>query len=143
MERMEKRFFKVLAIIIVLISYLLCMAIMWFVTMITILKILLSIIYAFLLLFAGIDFFHMINSIGKKVKNERKEEQIFLYHDYSCIRNFLICFSTAFFLLAYQCLLNFSIFCMIVVVILAIVCFAFSISMHIEAMKKVNSFNID
>lgn len=143
MEKMEKRFFKVMSIAIVLMAYMMCVVITWFVSINTIVKILLTIAYSFILLFAGIDFYHMIESTDTKAEDMIKEDKIISYHSNSGLRNLTICLCVLCILLAYEAFLFSMMIWVIIFILLAFLLLIFAIHSHLKAMKDVNVFNTD
>ena len=147
MEKMEKRFFKVMSIAIVLMAYMMCVVITWFVDINTIVNIVLIIAYGIILLFAGIDFYHMVDSMDTKVNDVvddmTREDKIFSYHLNSAVRNLTICLCVLCILLAYEAFLYSMIIWVIIFILLAFLLLIFAIHSHLKAMKDVNVFNTD
>ena len=143
MKKMEKRFFKVMSIAIVLMAYMMCVVITWFVDINTIVNIVLIIAYGIILLFAGIDFYHMIESTDTKVEDMIRESKIISYHTNSGLRNLTICLCVLCILLAYEAFLYSMIIWVIISILLAFLLLIFAIHSHLKAMKDVNVFNTD
>lgn len=147
MEKMEKRFFKVMSIAIVLMAYMMCVVITWFVNINTIVNIVLIIAYGIILLFAGIDFYHMVDCMDTKVNDVvddmTREDKIFSYHFNSAVRNLTICLCVGFIFLTYKAFLLSSMIWVVIFILLSILLFADAIYAHVKAMKDVNVFNTD
>lgn len=144
MTKMGKRFCQFIFIALVLVAYATCVGITWYISMNIIVKIVLTIAYSFLLLFTGIDFYYMIDSFDNKIEDSIREDRIISYHFNSGFRNFAICFSMIFIMIAYQSFLNsLRISLIITCIVIALLLLAYAIYSHLKAMKNVNVFNTD
>ena len=143
MKKMEKRFWEIMFILLMLMAFGMCLIATWFVSINTIVKILLTIAYSFILLFAGIDFYHMIESTDTKAEDMIRESKIILYHTNSGLRNLTICLCVLCILLAYEAFLYSMIIWVIIFILLAFLLLIFAIHSHLKAMKDVNVFNTD
>ena len=143
MKKMEKRFWEIMYILLMLMAFGMCLIATWFVSINTIVKILLTIAYCFVLLFAGIDFYHMIESTDTKAEDMIKESKIISYHANSGLRNLTICLCVLCILLVYEAFLLSSMIWVVIFILLSILLFAVAIYAHVKAMKDVNVFNTD
>lgn len=143
MKKMEKRFWEIMYILLMLMAFGMCLIATWFVSINTIVKILLTIAYCFVLLFAGIDFYHMIESMDTKAEDMIKEDKIISYHSNSGLRNLTICLCVLCILLAYEAFLLSSMIWVVIFILLSILLLACAIYAHVKAMKDVNVFNTD
>lgn len=143
MKKMEKRFWEIMYILLMLMAFGMCLIATWFVSINTIVKILLTIAYSFILLFAGIDFYHMIESTDTKAEDMIKEDKIISYHSNSALRNLTICLCVLCILLAYEAFLLSSMIWVVIFILLSILLLACAIYAHVKAMKDVNVFNTD
>ncbi len=143
MKKMEKRFWEIRFVLLTLMAFGMCLIATWFVSINTIVKILLTIAYSFILLFAGIDFHHMIESTDTKAEDMIRESKIISYHANSGLRNLTICLCVPCILLAYEAFLYSMIIWVIIFILLAFLLLIFAIHSHLKAMKDVNVFNTD
>ena len=143
MKKMEKRFWEIRFILLMLMAFGMCLIATWFVSINTIVKILLTIAYSFILLFAGIDFYHMIESTDTKAEDMIKEDKIISYHSNSGLRNLTICLCVLCILLAYEAFLFSMMIWVVIFILLSILLLVCAIYAHVKAMKDVNVFNTD
>lgn len=143
MKKIEKRYWEFMFSLLMLMAFGMCVIATWLVSINTIVKILLTIAYGFILLFAGIDFYHMVESMDTKVEDMIRENKIISYHTNSAFRNLTICLCVACIMLAYEAFLYSLMIWVIILILLAFLLLVYAIYSHLKAMKNVNVFNTD